>query len=77
MSIESAIRLFAGSIILLSLLLYWLLGPWSLLLTGFVGLNLIQSSLTGFCPAEKVFAALGVGRSSSGSCGVASGEKTT
>ena len=54
MSIENSIRLLAGSLILLSLVLYYLVSPYWLLLTAFVGLNLAQSSVTGFCPAEKI-----------------------
>lgn len=53
MSIESKIRVLAGSLVLLSLLLaHFVSGAW-LWLTAFVGLNLIQSAFTGFCPAEK------------------------
>ncbi|HEX2871147.1 MAG TPA: DUF2892 domain-containing protein [Polyangiaceae bacterium] len=66
MTIESAIRLLAGSLILLSLALYQFISPWGLLLALFVGLNLAQSSLTGFCPAETILKRLGVG----GCCGV-------
>jgi len=64
MTTESAVRILAGSMILLSLTLYVLVSPWALLLAGFVALNLIQSAVTGVCPAEKVFVRLGVG-----SCG--------
>jgi hypothetical protein len=62
MTIEAAIRLLAGGLILLSLALYQFVSPWGLLLTAFVGLNLAQSALTGFCPAETIFRRLGVGR---------------
>jgi len=61
MTTESAIRILAGSMVLLSLGLAQLFGPWALLLALFVALNLIQSAFTGFCPAERVFKALGVG----------------
>lgn len=61
MTIESAIRLVAGSLILLGLFLSQLLSPWWLLLAAFVGLNLAQSALTGFCPAESILKRLGVG----------------
>jgi hypothetical protein len=61
MTIESAIRLLAGSLILVSLALYQFVNPWWLLLALFVGLNLAQSSLTGFCPAETILKRLGVG----------------
>jgi hypothetical protein len=55
MSIERKIRILAGSIILLSLSLSQLHSTWWLLLTAFVGANLLQSAFTGFCPAENVF----------------------
>ena len=47
---ESFIRILAGTMILISLGLAHLLGPVWLWLTAFVGVNLIQSALTGFCP---------------------------
>ncbi|MCB1628360.1 MAG: DUF2892 domain-containing protein, partial [Xanthomonadales bacterium] len=40
--------------------LTWFVSPWGLLLTAFVGVNLIQSSFTGFCPAAMVFRKLGL-----------------
>lgn len=55
MTLENSIRLLAGSLVLLSLVLYYFVSPWWLLLTAFVGFNLFQSSLTGFCPAEMIF----------------------
>lgn len=66
MTSESAIRLLAGSLILVSLALSQFVGPWWLLLAAFVGLNLAQSAITGFCPAEVVLKRLGV---RSGCCG--------
>ncbi len=65
MTLEGAIRVLAGTFVLLGLLLSRLLSPWWLLLDAFVGLNLIQSSFTGFCPAEIVFRRLGVGAQAS------------
>jgi hypothetical protein len=68
MTIERYVRLFAGSFVLLSLALGAPASPvfqsasW-LWFTGFVGLNLAQSSLTGFCPLVNVLRALGVGKS--------------
>lgn len=59
MTIDRAVLAFAGCMVLVSALLTWLVSPWWLLLTGFVGLNLIQSSITGFCPAAMAFKALG------------------
>jgi hypothetical protein len=61
MTIEGAIRVLAGSFVLLGIVLSRLVSPWWLLLDVFVGLNLIQSSFTGFCPAEMIFRRLGVG----------------
>lgn len=66
MTLERAIRLLAGSFVLTGLALYYFVSPWGLLLVGFVGLNLAQSSLTGFCPAETVLRRLGVGRTAAG-----------
>ncbi len=51
MTLERSIRLMAGTMVLTSLLLYWLVSPWWLLLATFVGFNLVQSSITKFCPA--------------------------
>jgi len=45
---------------LVSTLLAALVSPWWLLLTAFVGLNLLQSSVTGFCPAAMVFRRAGL-----------------
>ncbi len=58
MSVERKVRVLAGTIILVSLLLS-LWSSWWLLLTTFVGLNLLQSAFTGFCPAENIFRKLG------------------
>ena len=54
MKLESFIRTLAGSFVLLSVALAHFVSPWWLLLTCFVGLNLIQSSFTGFCPPSLV-----------------------
>ncbi|MCA9528792.1 MAG: DUF2892 domain-containing protein [Myxococcales bacterium] len=50
MSIERTVIAFAGTVVTVSALLGWFVSPWWLLLTLFVGLNLLQSSFTGFCP---------------------------
>jgi Protein of unknown function (DUF2892) len=61
--LEGAIRILAGTLILISLALaQWVNSRW-LLLTAFVGLNLIQSAFTRLCPAEAIFRRLGVGSS--------------
>ena len=49
------IRRIAGIFVLVSLALGWWVSPWFYLLTAFVGLNLFQSSLTKWCPMERVF----------------------
>lgn len=54
MTLELAVRMLAGTLILFSLVMYYLVSPWWLLLTAFVGLNLFQSSLTKWCLAEKI-----------------------
>jgi len=59
MTIDRAVMIFAGFMILLSLALGYYVSPYWYLLTAFVGLNLIQASLTGFCPAAMVFKKLG------------------
>lgn len=60
MNLDRAVLLLAGTMTLLSALLVALVSPWWLLLTAFVGLNLLQSSITGFCPAAVIFRLLGV-----------------
>lgn len=54
MSIENMIRVLAGTLILASLALGLAVSQNWFLLTGFVGLNLIQSAFTKFCPAEII-----------------------
>lgn len=61
MKLEQAIRILAGTMILLSLALGHWVSPWWHWLGVFVGVNLIQSSFTGICPAETIFKKLGVG----------------
>jgi len=46
--------------VLISAALAWLVSPYWLLLTVFVGLNLIQAAFTGFCPAAIAFRKLGL-----------------
>ena len=60
MSIDRAVMAFAGFVVLLSLVLGQLYGPWWLLLTAVVGLNLMQAAFTGFCPAAMVLRRLGL-----------------
>ena len=60
MTLDRAVMAFAGCVVLVSLALAYLFSPYWLLLTTFVGLNLIQASFTGFCPAAILFKRLGV-----------------
>lgn len=60
MTIDRAVLMFAGIMILLSLALAFQVSPWWYLLTGFVGVNMIQASLTGFCPVAIAFRKLGI-----------------
>ncbi|MBY4677788.1 YgaP family membrane protein [Marinobacterium arenosum] len=60
MSLNAALRLTAGSFILISLILGYFLTPYWYYLTGFVGLNLLQSGFTRWCPAISLFRRLGL-----------------
>jgi hypothetical protein len=60
MNIDRAVFAFAGMIILASLALAWFASSYWLILTAFVGLNLMQSAFTGFCPAAMIFRKLGL-----------------
>lgn len=60
MSLDTAILRFAGVMVLLSVVLTVYVSPLFVWFTVFIGLNLLQSSFTGFCPAAMVFRALGV-----------------
>ena len=60
MNVDRAVLAFAGVMVLVSLVLTWLVSPYWLLLTGFVGLNMLQAAFTGYCPAAMVFRKLGL-----------------
>ena len=59
MNAERLVRLLAGTLILVSLLMAHYHSQWWLWLTAFVGVNLFQSALTRWCLAESIFVALG------------------
>lgn len=60
MTLDSAVFRFAGVVVLASLALaHWVHPAW-LYLTAFAGLNMLQASFTGWCPAATVFKKLGV-----------------
>lgn len=60
MSIDRAVLAFAGIMVLVSLALSHFVHPGFVWLTAFVGVNLIQSSITGFCPAAMLFRKIGI-----------------
>jgi hypothetical protein len=59
-NIDRAVLTLAGSMVLVSLALAWLVSPYWLLLTAFVGAIQLQASFTGWCPAALMFRWLGV-----------------
>jgi hypothetical protein len=60
MTVERALRLMAGVVILISLALGSCVSIYWLWLTVFVGLNLLQSAFTNWCPAMSIFRAVGM-----------------
>ncbi|MBF0253830.1 MAG: DUF2892 domain-containing protein [Candidatus Omnitrophica bacterium] len=57
---ERIIRIFAGTMVLASLVLGLKVNHWWFLLTAFVGVNLLQSGITNWCLLEDVLKKLGV-----------------
>ena len=49
------VRRFAGLVIAAGFLLGWFVNEWFYVIDLFAGLNLLQSSFTGFCPPEKFY----------------------
>jgi hypothetical protein len=60
MSLDRAVLVFAGVIVLASVLLSQFVHPAWIWLAAFAGFNMIQSAFTGFCPAAIVFRKLGL-----------------
>jgi hypothetical protein len=60
MSLDRSVLAFAGFMVLLSVALTVWVSPYFAWLTVFVGLNMMQSAFTGFCPAAAIFRRLGV-----------------
>ena len=60
MNIDRVVLAFAGTMVVLSVLLAHFLSPWWLLLALFVGANLLQSAFTGFCPLAMILRKVGV-----------------
>ncbi|MGN6376522.1 MAG: YgaP family membrane protein [Sphingomonas sp.] len=60
MNLDRAVLAFAGVVVLVSAVLSVTVSPWWIALTLFAGANMLQASLTGFCPAAMLFRRLGV-----------------
>jgi len=60
MTVDRAVFVFAGLVVLAGVTLGHFASPWWLLLSAFAGANMIQAAFTGFCPAALVFKKLGV-----------------
>src|SRR4026209_34903 len=60
MTVERAVRVLAGTFVLLSVWLGYWVSPYWFLFTAFVGLNLFQSGFTNMCPAMAIFRKLGL-----------------
>ncbi len=59
MPIDRIVIMFAGLVIIASVVLSQVHNVYWLALTLFVGANLLQSSFTGFCPLAKILKAMG------------------
>lgn len=59
MSVDKMVLAFAGVMTLLSVALTVYVSPYFMWFTVFIGLNLLQSAFTGFCPAATIFKKLG------------------
>lgn len=70
MTVERALLVFAGLMVLLSVLLTYFVHPNFVWLTVFVGANMFQSAFTGFCPAVMVMKKLGLQTEAQKACAV-------
>lgn len=59
MSLDRAVLAFAGVMVLVSVLLTAFVHPYFVWFTAFIGVNMLQSAFTGFCPAAMIFKKLG------------------
>ena len=66
MTVERALRLMAGVVVLISIALANYVSIYWLWLAVFVGLNLLQSAFTNWCPAMSIFRAMGLKDAGSG-----------
>jgi hypothetical protein len=59
MTPDKKLRVFAGTMILLSVVLTWTVSHWFAWFTVFAAVNLLQSAFTGFCPASGFLRRIG------------------
>jgi hypothetical protein len=60
LTVNDSLRAIAGFFVAVSLALGWWVHPGFYLFTAFVGLNLLQSGLTRWCPMMAILRRLGV-----------------
>ncbi|NOZ12784.1 MAG: DUF2892 domain-containing protein [Acidobacteria bacterium] len=60
MTVNQALRAIAGIVVIISVLLGYFVSPYWYILNGFVGLNLLQSAFTNWCPAMVLFRKMGL-----------------
>ena len=60
MTVERAIRAIAGLFVALSVALGYFVNPWFFAFTAFVGLNLLQSAFTNWCPMMTILRKAGL-----------------
>lgn len=60
MTVERGLRLMAGVMVLLSLTLTFYVSHYWMWLTVFIGLNLLQSGFTNWCPAMSILRGMGL-----------------
>lgn len=60
MNVNEALRMIAGIVVLASVALGWFVHPNFYLFTAFVGLNLLQSAFSKWCPMMTILRKAGV-----------------
>ncbi|MDH7972749.1 DUF2892 domain-containing protein [Sphingomonas sp. AR_OL41] len=60
MNLDRAVLAFAGLVVLAGSILSLTVNPWWIALSIFAGANMLQASITGFCPAAMVFRSFGI-----------------
>lgn len=60
MTLDRSVLAFAGIMVLISLALTAFVSPYFVWFSVFIGVNMIQSAFTGFCPAASIFRKFGI-----------------